>query len=1039
MMNFRKDKTNSKYKNGNFGNKLLNPNFDQYRLNNKQRLFYTELFNENSTNGKVKKENFFPLLGILGTQISHEFSDRMFQVLSLGQSEVTLDQYLKYIDTYFYGDIHERCLYTCKLMDRYQRGKIDFEDFLSYINLIINAVRKVNNTLAKAELMSENDIRYLFNHISNGKSDFTYSEFENIYREKPELVSWFDYFKNDKEDILLIISDNIHIILKELYDFLCGFMNDLFILLDKEKEINMELIFENVLKYNNRLEKIISAFIDKISKFKITSAFIANTDNYQKRKFIYDLQNKIFEENYNQATKNSSEDNKNINEIFSNIKKSLYKKDENEILLNSQEGEQIIPNNRWSRVAENLLKKSRLFGEKNFKFKEMKDLNFFKISQTKRELNANMNKSFASLKKEKRNISIYNSNINTNLINKKINNQKNKSPINIFHRNLSINNGQNYYINNNLNFNINNSNINNNINQYYIDNQNVYNKYNYEPGNKNNKNTFSDDEFHFKGNTFQSLKESQKLKQLLFFSRVVIEKALEVNIIFNNCYKWISENYLSKTINKIKKEEKLRNKKTLKRKNSKINKHRKMVPLKKKIIGTSDKSFEILFNMIMGIQIAVQAIPNFKIKNREDIKKYLTKMIYSIQTVYLGKEKEETYLLQEFGGVIFNNIRISFGINKESFIKSISPQDFITELMISSQTIFEELCSTGSSGSLLYYTRDGEFIVKTISKKEYKFLKKMIGEYYFYMKENPLSFLPKLLGCYTLKRKYKKKITNIYFIVMTNVFATANTIDIRFDLKGSKIGRTALKDKTNASQIFQNGDMALKDLDFDKFNERVYVGSKREIILDQIQKDANFLYRMNSNDYSLLLGIHNVKDFEKCDLLKSMSLKTNDEKREKDSRIYSLFTNTYETESDDITINNTIDKVDKFKILYDFDDFGILSPNHKKIYYFGIIDILTEYGTAKHLEHLFKKIRYCSNDMSCIPPLYYRDRFFNYLNIVFSNEDIQNKENSINQETVNQRYSNNFEKSVTIDTSPMHQIQGEKKQNLMEESYTNLQ
>jgi 1-phosphatidylinositol-4-phosphate 5-kinase len=128
--------------------------------------------------------------------------------------------------------------------------------------------------------------------------------------------------------------------------------------------------------------------------------------------------------------------------------------------------------------------------------------------------------------------------------------------------------------------------------------------------------------------------------------------------------------------------------------------------------------------------------------------------------------------------------------------------------MISSQTIFEELCSTGSSGSLLYYTRDGEFIVKTISKKEYKFLKIMLGDYFFYLKENPLSFLPKLLGCYVLKRKYRKKKTNIYFIVMSNVFATAYRIDLRFDLKGSTIGRKVLKGTVDDSKVFSRGDMA---------------------------------------------------------------------------------------------------------------------------------------------------------------------------------------------------------------------------------------
>ena len=92
--------------------KLLNPSVYHYRLNNEQRMFYTELFNENASNGKVKREKFLPLLGIFGTQIAQDFSDRMFLVLSKGEQEITLDQYLNYIDTYHYGDIHERCLFN---------------------------------------------------------------------------------------------------------------------------------------------------------------------------------------------------------------------------------------------------------------------------------------------------------------------------------------------------------------------------------------------------------------------------------------------------------------------------------------------------------------------------------------------------------------------------------------------------------------------------------------------------------------------------------------------------------------------------------------------------------------------------------------------------------------------------------------------------------------------------------------------------------------------------------------------------------------
>ena len=995
--------------------KLLNTTVKVYRLTKKQLIFYTELFNENSTNGKVKKNDFLPLLGVLGTEFAQNFSERMFLVLSKGQNEITLEQYLRYIDTYYYGDIHERCLYTCNLMDIEQKGYINYTDFSNYINLIINTVKKVNNTLVNTVLMSEKDMKALFYHISKGQPSFSYEDFENIYMEKPELVSWFDYFKHDKEDMLLIINKNLLIIIKELCNFLYCFMDDLFHLFDKDKEINLEQIFQNVLKHENQLEETITTFQKKISKFKYSSIF---SNLKGQMKFISELQNKPFE--YNQQTKFTVDETNSLDELFKNIKRKIYQEDEKEILLNNK-GEENLTNNI---LFKNFLERSKTFRDKNFKFN---DVNELKLST--KNINVDLNKKTDNLKNINININQKNNNFNNN-------NNINITPANNNVKTLNLNNPQNIYINNKLN--INNYNMNNNINQNNIYNQSTYNNYLKNPIHINTQNNIPTPNSQISINkSLYGLKETQKLKQLLFFSRVVIEKALEVNIIFNICYKWVSENYLSKSIKKIKREEKTRRENKYARKNSRLNKPRKIVPIKKKIIGASEKSFEILFNMIMGIQIAVQAVPNFKIKNRNDIKKYITKMIYSIQTIYLGNDKEETYLLKEFGGVIFNNIRSFYGINKESFIKSISPQDFITEVMISSKSIIEELCSTGKSGSLLYYTRDGEFIVKTISKKEYRFLKTMIDEYYFYLIENPISFLPKLLGCYVLQRKYKKKITNIYFIVMTNVFATTHSIDLRFDLKGSKIGRKVLPgNKIDIKQISQNGDnRALKDLDFDNFGQKVYVGEKRDIILAQFRKDIDFLHKINSNDYSLLLGIHFIRNNEKLDLLKSVSIKTNDDKI-LDNQSLTAFSKTHETESNKSFINDTGIKYNRkdsnFKQLYDFDDLGILSPNHQRIYYLGIIDILTKYGCGKHIEYFFKQFIYCSQDMSCVPPEYYKQRFFQYLNEIFVKEEINNNGQ------INNNFTFNASKFSSINSSINYQNKNPNETRYIEDSLQNL-
>ena len=185
----------------------------------------------------------------------------------------------------------------------------------------------------------------------------------------------------------------------------------------------------------------------------------------------------------------------------------------------------------------------------------------------------------------------------------------------------------------------------------------------------------------------------------------------------------------------------------------------------------------------------------------------------------------------------------------------------------------------------------------------------MICDYYFYMKENGISFLPKLYGCYVLLRKFKKKRTKIYFIVMANVFSTSNHIDLRFDLKGSKIGRKVLTGTENDSKIFSSGDMALKDLDFDKIDERVYVGNKREIILTQLRKDINFLYSINSNDYSLLLGIHYLKNNEFI------------ENKKEESNSTSIFSSrTFETNSMNLSKTVADDRINEFRKFYELSE-----------------------------------------------------------------------------------------------------------------------
>ena len=78
-------------------------------------------------------------------------------------------------------------------------------------------------------------------------------------------------------------------------------------------------------------------------------------------------------------------------------------------------------------------------------------------------------------------------------------------------------------------------------------------------------------------------------------------------------------------------------------------------------------------------------------------------------------------------------------------------------------------------------------------------------------------------------------------------------------------------------------------------------------------------------------------------------------------------------------------RINELKNLWDYDDGGINSITGNEIYFFGIIDILTDYNCKKSAEHFFKMIRYCSQNFSCVPPIFYKNRFNNYIENIILN------------------------------------------------------
>jgi 1-phosphatidylinositol-4-phosphate 5-kinase len=79
------------------------------------------------------------------------------------------------------------------------------------------------------------------------------------------------------------------------------------------------------------------------------------------------------------------------------------------------------------------------------------------------------------------------------------------------------------------------------------------------------------------------------------------------------------------------------------------------------------------------------------------------------------------------------------------------------------------------------------------------------------------------------------------------------------------------------------------------------------------------------------------------------------------------------------TANHPIKRKQGFVVFSEADDGGMLSEDGDELYFMGIIDILTNYGARKKLEHLFKTSFHKKAEVSCAPPDYYAQRFLEFM------------------------------------------------------------
>jgi 1-phosphatidylinositol-4-phosphate 5-kinase len=343
---------------------------------------------------------------------------------------------------------------------------------------------------------------------------------------------------------------------------------------------------------------------------------------------------------------------------------------------------------------------------------------------------------------------------------------------------------------------------------------------------------------------------------------------------------------------------------------------------KKSKVSWGDEDWNLILYMMLGIQKAVNSV-------REDLQEVIDLSFKSISQFELSVESnnqisKSTAKFIDFSPIIFKKLRHLFDINDKTYLQSLGMETIMSSLLRGEFSSLTGLISSGKSGSFFYFSDDSRYVLKTMSSDEFSFLSSLLPDYYAYITENPDSFIQKFFGFHSIKYLSDSQQLRKNFIVMENIFSTGHEIHLRYDLKGSTVGR-----ETDPNEDFS---IARKDLDFNRSGLKVRLRfEEKERIISQIRKDCEFFEQMGIIDYSLLLGIHYFNG---------------DERVEKDVQ------------------------------------HAFLSSDGKCLYFIGIIDVLTEYNMKKRLENWVKS-PFLGKEISCVPPKQYSRRFFRYIHSIF--------------------------------------------------------
>lgn len=243
-----------------------------------------------------------------------------------------------------------------------------------------------------------------------------------------------------------------------------------------------------------------------------------------------------------------------------------------------------------------------------------------------------------------------------------------------------------------------------------------------------------------------------------------------------------------------------------------------------------------LYKLTYGIMLGLRACTEPEVRTDLKLDDFMEVRKYDFPPQGVVKE---AFKFKDYSPKAFRQLRERFGISDKSYRASLcGSYNFI------------KFISNSKSGQFFFYSYDGRYMIKTQSKTESKFLRRIMPHYYQYVMKQPHTFMTRFYGMHRIKIRFGSYRKSLHFVVMQSVYAGRHEIHEQYDLKGSTVGRAATE-KEKARESF-----VLKDLDLIRSGKKMKFGEARKSFLSQIRKDCKFLAKLKIMDYSLLLGIH---------------------------------------------------------------------------------------------------------------------------------------------------------------------------------------